>query len=313
MLGFNALGRLALGEAGQRAPSDYELAIEAGSFALTGQDVELSRTWAIPAGAAAFSLTGQAVGTRADRKVAVGAGAFSLTGQAVGIRAARRMSAAAASFSLSGQAVALKKSWLNLTVGAGALSLAGQAVSLRQGFLFPVDAGAFSLSGQTVGIRATRFILASPDVAPKRRHILAASLGGVAFGQGSSAGVGSTTTFGLAGQSVRIIRSYTPLEAGAAAFAATGFSVDLRHHRVLFPDVGVLALNGIDVAILATRIMPVAAGAFVLSAADIDPLFHRHKIVMRAGGGTPIRATASGGPQVKTKASGSTRIFGKVS
>lgn len=78
MLGHEALGRLALGQAPDLTRT---VLAEVGAFTITGQAA--SATYGMPAEAGAFTIGGQAVSRTLN--VIAGAGAFSITGQDIAL------------------------------------------------------------------------------------------------------------------------------------------------------------------------------------------------------------------------------------
>lgn len=96
MLGFDALGRLALGQIRQDGAVAVVITASAGAYTLTGNAITLNTTLAASAGAYVF--TGNAA--LFNTSMAVSAGSFSLTGNAVSFNAG--LVAGAGAYALSG-------------------------------------------------------------------------------------------------------------------------------------------------------------------------------------------------------------------
>ncbi len=135
MLGFDALGHLALGQGGTAA-STLVLVAAPGSYALTGTPVAFKDALAPATGV--FSLTGIAA-TFLDKQLAA-AGAYSFTGVAVTF--GTREAAVAGSYALGGKAVTFAGAE---PAAAGTYVLAGQAASFA-GALPPVS-GSYVVTG----------------------------------------------------------------------------------------------------------------------------------------------------------------------
>ena len=105
MLGFSPLASAPLADIGAVAAVAYNLTADAGSFALTGQTVELNKAAKISGNTGSFTLTGQ------DAGILIGeifeTGAFALSGQTVGLNKAVKLSAGTGSFTLTGQNVSI--------------------------------------------------------------------------------------------------------------------------------------------------------------------------------------------------------------
>lgn len=169
MLGFDALGKRALGEVPTAAAN--ALIAEAGAFALTGQTIVSTVTMAGETGA--YELLGSATFTIV---LPMDAGAFTLAGQtaltpavftlrcdpyvslqavqvgfaplgAIALGQGYIDTATAISFALTGQEVGFRHT---MAAEAGAFVFTGQEVSPFLGNILSPEAGAFALTFQTV-------------------------------------------------------------------------------------------------------------------------------------------------------------------
>ena len=130
-----------VGTNGDTAPSSggsagYTLTVTAGSYAVTGQSVDLRAGLKLAATQGSYALTGQSVGLQAGRELAATAGAYALSGQSVNLRAGRQLGVTQGSYSLNGQSV-------TLTYGGA-----------PAGYTLVATQGAYALTGQSVGLRA---------------------------------------------------------------------------------------------------------------------------------------------------------------
>lgn len=239
MLGFDSLGRLALGQLEDHARN---LTIEPGVFVLTGGAVQSTR---LHADAGDFALTGQSVTLKATRRLAIAAGTFALSGQTAGLHRALRLTADLGGFTFTGNTVELSR-FRPLVADPGSFVLTGQAVSLKATRAMPVGIGSFALtgnaaglmSGRVLGVGAGSFVWTGVDVRLLAARRLAispvpavvagnsatpaftgfAALGEVALGQANSS---AAVTFMLRGMTLALRKGRT-MTVEAGAFALTG-------------------------------------------------------------------------------------------
>lgn len=211
MLGFQALGRRALGQ----ISTDVAVNAEAGAFLLTGQDATFAV--AMPAETGTFTLTGQDATLTRIRQVAASAGSFALTGQDATF--AITMPAGAGAFVLTGQDVTFRYVSLRVYAEAGSFTLNGQ--SSRRLLSLQTAAASFALTGQSVGLSLA-----------------------MTGGRGSFALTGQTATFAitmpaatgtftLTGQDSRRVLS---LKANKATFTLTGQSTFRQRNLILYAE-----------------------------------------------------------------------------
>jgi len=112
----------------------FTLALDAGSYSLTGQDPGLTSARSIALNAGAYSVTGNDV----TLVYSAGTVAYSLTLDA-------------GSYSLTGLDPTLASN-RNLSLDAGSYNLTGYAITFSSALSFPLDTGVYTLSGQPVGL-----------------------------------------------------------------------------------------------------------------------------------------------------------------
>ena len=145
LLGFDAVGRLALGQI-RRGAGDVTMAVTPASLTLTGKSVALNVSMAVTK--ANLTLTGQTVTFSTISGVV--SGSLALTGQAVPLNVS--MAITKANLTLTAQNVNLTFSGEQVT--SGQLTLTGYSVPLN--LTVPIQAAALTLTAQTVGLQ--RFI-----------------------------------------------------------------------------------------------------------------------------------------------------------
>lgn len=234
MLGFQALGRRALGQ----ISTDVAVSAEAGAFTLTGQAAGLSA--AIIGGTGAFTLTGQdaAFTISANYPLTADAGTFTLSGQDATLVYGRVIPFVVepGAFVLSGGAATFA---ITMPAGAGVFVLTGQ--DTRRLLALSAGRGAFSLAGSATVNRRDLVLYANPTQAARVEYVLAAPLGAVAIGQGSTFDA-TATTFSFHGQDVRFQKAVT-LTAGTGTFTLSGQDAtlatsDYPSNIKIFPRVG---------------------------------------------------------------------------
>lgn len=206
MLGFQALGRSALGQLPDSPVSKFIL-IGDGSFSLTGNSASLVAARTASGAAGTFTLTGSAAVPRFARATVSSSGSFSLSGQTARLVATRHLTCANSTsvvsqsqfgfYPLGGIALGqgIDTSTSNLT-----FSLTGHGIHTPTARRITVGLGVFLLSGQS--IIADRFL-------------------GIRGGFGSYAMTGNSA--GL--RSARMIHS------GVGVFTQTGKLIDMATHR----------------------------------------------------------------------------------
>ena len=194
MLGFQALGRLALGQIGS-APA---VAADVGEFTFTGISAGLNQ--GLTAGTGAFVFTGidAELESSATYSVTGNVGAFTLTGNDSGLDIA-------------------------FPISAGEFLLSGQVVGLNLSLLGAV--GAFTLSGQALTLARDLVLYATPEVTTGYTSFFGfAALGEVAFGE-SAIDEELANTFALTGQNSTGDR-VALLPADAGSYVVSGVVVD---------------------------------------------------------------------------------------
>jgi hypothetical protein len=136
MLGFDALGRLALGQGADQAASNVILVAGTGTYAVTGTAIGLNVGETASAGS--FALT--AISASFTASLAAAAGAYALTG--VSASSAIGETAAVGSYSLTGTTASFMTSFASVT---GAYNLTGIAATF--GPQLASTSGSYVLAG----------------------------------------------------------------------------------------------------------------------------------------------------------------------
>lgn len=142
MLGFNPLSSAPLGV----TPSNISFSVNAGSFAVTGQDVTFNKAVTLNAESGTFALSVHG----AAKMIAefVPEGQFTLTGNDVSFGVNVSIPADTGSFSVSGQDVTLSRQTIFSDLVDGEFVLTGQPISF--GFGMGAANGSFVLTGQDI-------------------------------------------------------------------------------------------------------------------------------------------------------------------
>jgi hypothetical protein len=214
--------------------TDYTLAVDYTSFALSSAAIKLKRALTKAFAYGSFALSGIAAGLHKGRKLASAFGSFVLSGQAVRLSPIRELLAAHGSYVLSGEAIAGLLAWL-INAEYASLSLSGKAAGfLRAGILSAVH-GVYTLTG-----KAASFVKS-----------LSAALG--------------HATFSLTGESVGVELARL-LTAVRGLYALVGQDVILRATGtlILAASYGTFALTGIASGFHRAVRSVVAFGSYVL-------------------------------------------------
>jgi hypothetical protein len=112
----------------------YSLAIDPGSYALTGSNVGLKRGYPVGVGVGSYSQTGSDIGLKHGYKVPVDVGSYALTGSDVGLAHGYKTA-----------------------IDVGSYNLTGTDVGLKLGYKIPIDSGSYSQTGSDVTLTYTPF------------------------------------------------------------------------------------------------------------------------------------------------------------
>lgn len=214
------------------------LKAETGSFALTGQTVDLVLGFNLPAVPGSLTLTGSNVAFKLGHVLTVDAGAFNLAGVASDLDLTRRMALDAGSFTLTGIEATLAKS-KNFQASSGSFALSGIDATLAATRAISAETGVIVSTGQ--------------DAAFKRALV-------VRF---------DTGTFTQTGQAANLNRGLV-LGTETGAFTLTGQAALFKRGLVAAFDAGSFALVGVDATLTSQGIseMPASPGAFTLAGQD---------------------------------------------
>lgn len=239
-----------------------------GSISLSGQSVNLLRGRVLNAALGSYTLSGQTVGLVRGLRLVAAQGSIQLTGQAVNLRISRMMGAASGSFSLSGMAAGLRVA-RRLSMGTGSFSLVGQAVNLVYtpigGYTLTAAAGLFTLTGQAAGLRVGRRIsleTGNPVLSGQAANLVRAVR--LRTETGTYTLSGQAMAFGYGG-----LTHYT-LAVAVGLFSLTGPAVGLIEGWLLQASDGLYPLTGEDAALRITRRLVVETGYLILPGKSVN-------------------------------------------
>jgi hypothetical protein len=135
------------------AGTNKTLAIDAGSYSVTGQDVTLAHAWVVPVDAGSYSVAGQDVTLThtAGATLDADAGSYAITGQDVSLLHGWAVSVDAGSYAVTGQDVVLDKGQ-TINVDGGSYAITGQDVALTHQWVMDAGSGSYLLSGSDVAL-----------------------------------------------------------------------------------------------------------------------------------------------------------------
>lgn len=231
------------------ASSGYTLALDQGSYTLSGQAVGFKRGVRLTAEQGSYTLTGQSVALKHGYKLTLDYGSYTLTGQDVALKKASKLTAEQGSYVLTGQAVSLKAGY-KLTAEYGSYTLTGQDVTFALGKGLTAEYGSYALTGQDVNLLAGRkltcdygsYTLTGQDIALKRGVRLTADSG----------------SYTLTGQDAALKKD-SRLICDSGSYALTGQDVTLTYNPadpVLTAETGSYTLTGYDVTFTYDAVTP---------------------------------------------------------
>jgi phage gp45-like len=135
------------------AAAAAEIAVDAGSYAVTGQDVTLTHAWVVAVDAGSYSVTGQDVTLThtAGATLDADAGSYAITGQDVALLHGWAVPVDAGSYAVTGQDVVLDKGQ-TINVDAGSYAITGQDVTLDRQWVMDAGTGSYLISGSDVAL-----------------------------------------------------------------------------------------------------------------------------------------------------------------
>jgi hypothetical protein len=269
-----------------------QLAIAAGSYAVTGQDVTLQYGKAIAVDGGSYALTGQTVLLQVPAPDWAGYGAVPyaaapyagpMLDDPTGA-AALSITVDAGSYTVSGQDVALAHGWV-VAVDGASYSVTGQDVTLTHAWAVPVDAGSYAVTGQDVSLTKTWLLDVDAGSYAITGQDVALSVGfAVAVDAGSYSITGQDVTlvhdfaipidagsYSVSGQDVTLTKTWL-LDVDAGSYAVTGQDVELTKASALSiaVDAGSYSITGQDIALAHQWAMDVDSGGYLLSGQDVE-------------------------------------------
>jgi len=130
----------------------YSLALDAGSFTLTGADIAFLRTYLIPMSAGSFTLTGADANFLYSRIFNLDGGSFTLSGEAANFLFGYIASLESGSFTLTGADINFLYGY-NLSASGGSFVLTGSALDFFRNYIFEMTGGTYVLTGNICNLR----------------------------------------------------------------------------------------------------------------------------------------------------------------
>lgn len=137
------------------AASGLSLAVDAGSFTLTGTAASLERGRKVVADSGSFALTGTPATLRKNLPLSAAGGSFALTGSTAALEYGREVEAASGAYTITGSDAALTVQGVGgiaLSVEAGSFVLTGTAAAFLQTRELVAASGAYALTGSAADL-----------------------------------------------------------------------------------------------------------------------------------------------------------------
>ena len=153
MAGFFWFG--GAGEAQQSGAAAYTLAVDAGSYAVTGTSATLKYGRVVAAGAGSYAITGSSATLQKNLPIAATAGSYAVSGTVASLEYGRILVPVAGSYAISGTAASLEYGYV-LGALPGSYAITGSAATLTYtpvgAYTLAVDAGSYALTGTDAGL-----------------------------------------------------------------------------------------------------------------------------------------------------------------
>lgn len=134
MLGFNPISSQPVSSVPTAgAANNYTLTAQSGSYSVSGQSANLTRSRLLTADFGIYAVTGQSATILRSKVLVADPGAYSVTGQQVGINVNRMLTASPGSYSIAGQSATITKTAAGaytLTALSGSYDLTGQSATI---------------------------------------------------------------------------------------------------------------------------------------------------------------------------------------
>ena len=114
------------------AVSTYTLVADAGSYALSGATAELYRGWEVLTVAGTYAVSGATTSLEVGREVAADAGAYALTGTTVSLELGKEVLALGGTYAITGTTATLRHGW-TIAADGSSYALNGTAATLTKG------------------------------------------------------------------------------------------------------------------------------------------------------------------------------------
>lgn len=135
--------------------TNYSLALNAGSYALTGSALALKFNRLINLAAGSYAITGSPLSLKYARKFPMAGGAYTLSGSPVSLYYNRSLSIGSGTYNLTGSDLALKYARI-MALDGGSYTITGQAANTLYHRVLSADPGSYVIDGQTLNLKYAR-------------------------------------------------------------------------------------------------------------------------------------------------------------
>jgi len=205
---------------------EYEVTAGSASFAFTGSDITVNRTYILGADSGSFAFTGTDVTFDRTYILEAGSGSFAFTGTDVALTKGYVLNADTDSFVFTGTDITVNRTYI-LAADSGSFAFSGTDITVDRTYILAADSGSFAFTGTDVDLTITTvgaytidvdngaFVFTGDDITVDRTYILAAD----------------SAEFLFSGTDISLDRTYV-LEAGSGEFLFTGDDVTLDYAPV---------------------------------------------------------------------------------
>lgn len=236
-------------------PPTLPLSGSAGSFAVSGNNAGVLKSWRLAADPGAYAASGQDAGLSLGAFLSAASGSAALAGQAAALTAVRRLSAASGAVAVASASAPLRAT-RSLPATAGSFVFAGQSAGFNSQRYLSAQSGAFETAGVPAELQADRRLSLTKgafDATPVDAELRV-----------DRAAYGSGAAFLLSGVEAGLLADRRQ-SAETGAFTFGGNSVGFNNQRYVAGQGGLFAVEGYESDLLSARYVLAEDGSIGVS------------------------------------------------
>ena len=238
------------------------LALDAGSYSITGVDADLLKTKQLQVDAGSYSITGVDANFALTRSVQAVAGSYSITGVDAELDVARAVDLVAGNYSITGADANFSVN-LSLQLDAGSYSITGVDAELDVVRAVDLVAGSYIITG----VDADLTLVSVNELLAESGSY---SIGGVAPNLAKDVDLHvDAGSYNITGEAVDTDRALQ-LKAVTGNYSITGAQAGLTRQLPVGAVTGNYAITGVDVDLLRDVLLAAESGSYTITGVDAD-------------------------------------------